>query len=146
MSNDRHRRDGHGVQDQAKHCARIATQHRMIVVHRYVDNDKSASKLGVKRPEFDAMLDALKLGTTTAGFPIDGVVCVSDDRLYRDVHTYQQFLKCFTEHPSRVYADGVLIRPLQRGSGTAWPSRGSHSARREQEASAPGDTQSSRPG
>ncbi|MDQ0908540.1 DNA invertase Pin-like site-specific DNA recombinase [Streptomyces canus] len=107
ISNDRHRRDGHGVQDQAKHCTRIAAQHRMIVVHRYVDNDRSASKLGVKRPEFDAMLEALKLGTTTAGFPIDGVVCVSDDRLYRDVHTYQQFLKCFTEHPARVYADGV---------------------------------------
>lgn len=79
----------------------------MIVVHRYVDNDRTASKVGVKRPGFDAMLDDLKRGTTAVGFPIDGVVCVSDDRLYRDVHTYQQFLKCFTAHPSRVYADGL---------------------------------------
>ncbi|MCD9876045.1 recombinase family protein [Streptomyces guryensis] len=107
ISNDRHRQDGHGIEDQASHCARIAAQHRMIVVHRYLDNDKSASKVGVKRPDFDAMLDALKCGTTPAGFPIDGVVCVSDDRLYRDVHTYQQFLTCFTAHPARVYADGL---------------------------------------
>ncbi|MGW1778904.1 recombinase family protein [Streptomyces sp. NPDC002143] len=107
ISNDRHRRDGHGVEDQAKHCARIAAQHRMIVVHRYVDNDKSASKAGVNRPDFEAMLHALKHGATAPGFPIDGVVCVSDDRLYRDVHTYQRFLGCFTAHPARVYADGL---------------------------------------
>ncbi|WP_143659188.1 recombinase family protein [Streptomyces sp. SA15] len=107
ISNDRHRRDGHGVEDQARHCARIAARNRMIVVHRYVDNDKSASKAGVERPDFDAMLDALTNGQTAAGYPIDGVVCVSDDRLYRDVHTYQRFLKCFTAHPARVYAEGL---------------------------------------
>lgn len=107
ISNDRHRRDGHGVEDQARHCGRIAAQHRMIVVHRYVDNDKSASKAGIRRPDFDAMLGSLKDGATTAGYPIDGVVCVSDDRLYRDVHTYQRFLACFTAHPARVYADGL---------------------------------------
>ncbi|MGI5410351.1 recombinase family protein [Streptomyces chartreusis] len=94
ISNDRHKRDGHGVSDQANHCARIAAKHRLIVVHRYVDNDKSASKAGVERPEFDDMLDALKNGSTAAGYPVDGVVCVSDDRLYRDVHTFQRFLAC----------------------------------------------------
>ncbi|WP_306939329.1 recombinase family protein [Streptomyces phaeochromogenes] len=105
ISCDRHRRDGHGIEDQARHCARIAARHRMIIVHRYVDNDKSASKIGVTRPDFDAMLEALKDGATRAGYPIDGVICVSDDRLYRDVRTYQRFLKCFTAHPSRAYAD-----------------------------------------
>ncbi|MFD7408907.1 recombinase family protein [Streptomyces sp. NPDC059866] len=107
ISNDRHKRDGHGVADQAKHCARIAAKHRMIVVHRYVDNDKSASKVGVRRPEFDAMLDALENGTTAVGYPVDGVVCVSDDRLYRDIRTYRRFLACFTAHASRAYADGL---------------------------------------
>ncbi|RSO03644.1 hypothetical protein DMH26_11740 [Streptomyces sp. WAC 05379] len=107
ISNDRHKRDGHGVSDQANHCARIAAKHRLIVVHRYVDNDKSASKAGVERPEFDDMLDALKNGSTAAGYPVDGVVCVSDDRLYRDVHTFQRFLACFTAHATRVYADGL---------------------------------------
>ncbi|MFF7053759.1 recombinase family protein [Streptomyces griseorubiginosus] len=107
ISNDRHRRDGHGVEDQARHCARIAAQHRMIVIHRYVDNDKSASKIDVRRPEFNSMVAALTAGKTTAGYPIDGVVCVSDDRLYRDVHTFQIFLRCFTAHPARVYADGL---------------------------------------
>lgn len=107
ISHDRHKRDGHGVADQAQHCARIAAQHRLIVVHRYVDNDKSASKAGVERPEFEAMLQALQKGATPAGYPIDGVVCVCDDRLYRDVHTYIRFRACFTAHPSRVYADGL---------------------------------------
>lgn len=79
----------------------------MIIVHRYVDNDKSASKAGVTRPDFDAVLGALQTGATTAGYPIDAVVCVSDDRLYRDVYTYQRFLRCFTAHPARVYADGL---------------------------------------
>ncbi|MFE4749415.1 recombinase family protein [Streptomyces mirabilis] len=105
ISSDRHRRDGHGVEDQARHCVRIAAQHHMFVVHRYIDNDKTASKIGVTRPDFDAMLDALRSGTTTAGYPVDGVVCVSDDRLYRDVHTYQRFIQCFTAHPARAYAD-----------------------------------------
>ncbi|MGW7818605.1 recombinase family protein [Streptomyces puniciscabiei] len=96
ISSDRHRKDGHGVRDQAQHCARIAARHRMIIVHRYVDNDKSASKAGVKRHDFDVMLDALRAGVSATGYPVDGVVCVSDDRLYRDVHTYQRFIECFT--------------------------------------------------
>ncbi|MEW2397361.1 recombinase family protein [Streptomyces sp. NPDC046862] len=100
-----HRRDGHGVEDQAAHCARIAAQHRAIVVHRYVDNDKSASKVGVTRPDFEDMLTALESGVTATGYPIDGVVCVSDDRLYRDVRTYQRFLMCFKAHPHRTYTD-----------------------------------------
>ncbi|MPY64896.1 recombinase family protein [Streptomyces spongiae] len=107
ISFDAHRQDGHGVEDQAAHCARIAAQHGAIVVHRYVDNDKSASKVGVTRPDFEEMLTALESGFTADGYPIDGVVCVSDDRLYRDVPTYQRFFKCFTAHPSRTYIDAL---------------------------------------
>ncbi|MGW3127001.1 recombinase family protein [Streptomyces sp. NPDC001123] len=106
ISNDRHRKDGHGVAEQAQHCARIAARHRMIIIHRYVDNDKSASKVRVQRRDFEAMLVALRQGVNTIGYPIDGVVCVSDDRLYRDIGTYQRFLECFIAHPSRAYADG----------------------------------------
>ncbi|MFE4966267.1 recombinase family protein [Streptomyces sp. NPDC056660] len=105
ISNDRHRKDGHGVADQAQHCARIAARHRMIIVHRYVDNDKSASKASVQRPDFDAMLKALRDGVSAIGYPVDGVVCVSDDRLYRDIRTQQRFRECFIAHPSRAYAD-----------------------------------------
>lgn len=105
ISFDAHRRDGHGVEDQARHCARIAARHRMLVVHVYIDNGKSASKAGVVRPDFDAMIDALLNGTTTHGYPVDGVVCVADDRLYRDLHTYQHFVKAFTSHTARAYAD-----------------------------------------
>lgn len=77
----------------------------MVAVHFYIDNGKSASKAGVVRPDFDAMIDALLNGTTTYGYPVDGVVCVADDRLYRDLHTYQHFVKAFTSHPTRGYAD-----------------------------------------
>ena len=105
ISDDAHKRDGHGVEDQARHCARIADHGRMIVVHRYVDNDKSASKANVVRADFDNMISALERGTTEYGYPVDGVVCVADDRLYRGAHAYERFVDAFTLHPDRVYAD-----------------------------------------
>lgn len=90
----------------------------MIAVHRYVDNDKTASKAGVHRPEFEAMLAALDCGATADGYPVDGVVCVSDDRLYRDVHTFERFLASFTAHPTRAYADELGVYDLYGEAGT----------------------------
>lgn len=105
ISDDAHRRDGHGVEDQTRHCARIADRGRMVVVHHYIDNDKSASKANIVRDDFDNMVVALERGTTEAGYPVDGVVCVADDRLYRGAHAYERFVDAFTMHPDRVYAD-----------------------------------------
>ncbi|MEU8889058.1 recombinase family protein [Streptomyces sp. NPDC048442] len=105
ISFDVHRRDAHGVEDQTRHCNRIAAENKMIVIHRFIDNGMSASKAGVVRPDFEAMLAALDKGATSTGYPIDGVVCVADDRLYRDEHTYQRFSRSFKAFPGRSYAD-----------------------------------------
>jgi hypothetical protein len=105
ISDDAHKRDGHGVEDQTRHCARIAERYRMVVIHHYIDNDKSASKANVVRDDFDVMIDALEQGVTVHGYPVDGVVCVADDRLYRGAYAYERFVDSFTSHPERVYAD-----------------------------------------
>ncbi|WP_082119947.1 recombinase family protein, partial [Saccharothrix sp. ST-888] len=105
ISDDAHKRDGHGVEDQTRHCARIAERGRMVVIHHYIDNDKSASKAGVVRDDFDKMIEALEKGFTEHGYPVDGVLCVADDRLYRGAHAYERFVDSFTAHPDRVYAD-----------------------------------------
>ena len=105
ISDDAHKRDAHGVEDQTRHCARIAEHGRMVVIHHYIDNDKSASKADVVRNDFDQMIDALERGFTSQGYPVDGVVCVADDRLYRGAHAYERFVDSFTGHPGRVYAD-----------------------------------------
>ncbi|MEV1053647.1 recombinase family protein [Streptomyces sp. NPDC049887] len=105
MSDDAHKRDGHGVEDQTRHCGRIARHVRGVVVHHYIDNDKSASKADVTRDDFDKMVEALERGATESGYPVDGVVCVADDRLYRGAHAYERFVDSFTSHPNRVYAD-----------------------------------------
>lgn len=105
ISDDAHKRDGHGVEDQTRHCGRIAGHVRGVVVHHYIDNDKSASKADVTRDDFDKMVEALERGATESGYPVDGVVCVADDRLYRGAHAYERFVDSFTSHPNRVYAD-----------------------------------------
>ncbi|WNO73075.1 recombinase family protein [Streptomyces sp. AM8-1-1] len=105
ISDDAHKRDGHGVEDQTRHCGRIAERGRMVVVHHYIDNDKSASKADVVRADFDNMISALERGSTDHGYPVDGVVCVADDRLYRGAHAYERFVDSFTGRPDRVYAD-----------------------------------------
>ncbi|GAA2318855.1 integrase [Streptomyces caniferus] len=105
ISDDAHKRDGHGVEDQTRHCGRIAGHMHGIVIHHYIDNDKSASKANVTRDDFDKMIEALERGSTEHGYPVDGVVCVADDRLYRGAHAYERFVDSFTAHPDRVYAD-----------------------------------------
>ncbi|MFI7100136.1 recombinase family protein [Streptomyces sp. NPDC050161] len=105
ISDDAHKRDGHGVEDQTRHCGRIASGIRAVAVHHYIDNDKSASKADVVRADFDNMIDALERGATENGFPVDGVVCVADDRLYRGAYAYERFVDSFTAHPDRLYAD-----------------------------------------
>ncbi|MGW2346236.1 recombinase family protein [Streptomyces sp. NPDC001661] len=112
VSTDAHKRDGHAARDQATHCGRIAVAQGLVIVHRYVDNHKSASKPGIWRPDFEEMLEALRLGATASGYPVDGIVCTADDRLYRDPHTFERFRAAFTTHPERIYVDALGRRDL----------------------------------
>ncbi|MEU6057314.1 recombinase family protein [Streptomyces sp. NPDC047097] len=44
-------------------------RHDAVLAHRYTDNDLSASKRGIMRPEFQAMLRDLRRGQTAEGYP-----------------------------------------------------------------------------
>ncbi|GAA2292164.1 recombinase family protein [Streptomyces kunmingensis] len=125
VSTDAHKRDGHAARDQTWHCTRIAAAHNLIVVHRYIDNHKSASKPGIWRPDFEEMIDALRRDGTTAGYPVDGIVCVADDRLYRDPYTYERLHSAFVAHGHRVYVDALGIHDLYGAEGA---SRGAEAA------------------
>lgn len=46
-----------------------AARHDAVLVHRYTDNDLSASKRGIMRPEVQAMLRDLRRGQTADGYP-----------------------------------------------------------------------------
>lgn len=50
---------------------------RAVIVHRYTDNDVSASKRSVVRPDFQAMLRDLRRGQTPEGYPVPGIICVA---------------------------------------------------------------------
>ncbi|MBT2510280.1 recombinase family protein [Streptomyces sp. ISL-98] len=98
-------RDGHGVEDQHKLNAETAVRLGWTIVHRCTDNDLSAAKSRVVRPEFEAMLKTLKSGHLPDGQPVLGVIVVADDRLTRRAGDYERFVDTLTYDEGRVYAD-----------------------------------------
>lgn len=98
-------RDGHGVEDQHKVNGETATRLGWTIVHRYTDNDLSAAKAGVVRPDFEAMVKALKAGRLPDGQPVRGVISVADDRLTRRAGDYERFVDALTCGEGRLYAD-----------------------------------------
>ncbi|MFE7140884.1 recombinase family protein [Streptomyces sp. NPDC057644] len=98
-------RDGHGVEDQHKVNAETAARLGWTIVHRYTDNDLSAAKAAVVRPDFEAMVKALKAGHLPSGQPVRGVIVVADDRLTRRAGDYERFVDALTYEEGRLYAD-----------------------------------------
>ncbi|MGW6025568.1 recombinase family protein [Streptomyces sp. NPDC055099] len=60
-------RDGHGVEDQHNVNDETAAALGLRIVHYYTDNDLSAAKANVVRPDFEGMLKALKAGQLPDG-------------------------------------------------------------------------------
>ncbi|MFE3522693.1 recombinase family protein [Streptomyces sp. NPDC059161] len=98
-------RDGHGVEDQHKVNGETAARLGWTIVHRYTDNDLSAAKAAVVRPDFEAMVKALKSGHMPDGQPVRGVIVVADDRLTRRAGDYERFVDALTYEEGRLYAD-----------------------------------------
>ncbi|MGW5345471.1 recombinase family protein [Streptomyces sp. NPDC004050] len=98
-------RDGHGVEDQHKVNAETAARLGWTIVHRYTDNDLSAAKAAVVRPDFEAMVKALKAGHLPDGQAVRGVIVVADDRLTRRAGDYERFVDALTYEEGRIYAD-----------------------------------------
>ncbi|GHB82973.1 integrase [Streptomyces spinoverrucosus] len=109
-SEDFRQRDGHGVRHQLRINERSAHQYGCRVVAEYVDNGRSASKEGASRPAFDRMIEDLSRGYTAAWEPIEGVVCVADDRLYRRPEDLARFFAALTSRPGRIHVDPQGVR------------------------------------
>ncbi|MGP3951315.1 recombinase family protein [Streptomyces sp. 7N604] len=105
-------KDAHGIEDQHRDMTETADNFRWLVVYRYTDNDKSASKETVVRDDFEQLLTDLTTGTTPEGYPIHGVMAVNDDRLYRRPSDWERYLKAFTSHEGRVYHDSNGVQDL----------------------------------
>ncbi|MBF6050806.1 integrase [Streptomyces eurocidicus] len=105
-------KDAHGVEDQHRDMTSDAGKLNWLVVYRYTDNDKSASKENVIRDDFEQLINDLGAGTTPEGYPIHGVMAANDDRLYRRPSDWERYLKAFTKHEGRVYHDSNGVQDL----------------------------------
>src|SRR5581483_11712975 len=81
-------RDGRalGVARQERDCRRIATERKWNVVDVYIDNDRSASKRNVHRPEYERLLADI------TNHRIDAVVVWNLDRLTRQPRQLESFV------------------------------------------------------
>ncbi|WP_371536906.1 recombinase family protein [Streptomyces sp. NBC_00466] len=105
-------KDAHGIEDQHRDMADAARRLGWLVVYRYTDNDKSASKETVVRDDFEQLLTDLMTGVTPEGYPVHGVMAVNDDRLYRRPSDWERYLKAFTSQEGRVYHDSNGVQDL----------------------------------
>ncbi|SFD21128.1 recombinase family protein [Streptomyces aidingensis] len=112
ISFDGRAKDAHGVEDQHREMADTARRFGWLVVYRYTDNDKSASKEEVIREDFEQLLRDLAAGHTPEGYPIHGVMAVNDDRLYRRPGDWERYLRAFTSQEGRVYHDSNGLQDL----------------------------------
>lgn len=94
---------GKGVANQHRRNATNAARHGLIIIHRYTDNDLSASKLDVVRPDFQAMLKDLRRGRTPAGYRLDGIICVDQDRVQRTSRDWEEFVDALHAQPDRLF-------------------------------------------
>lgn len=94
---------GKGGADQHRRNDKNAARHGLIIVHRYTDNDLSASKLDVVRPEFNAMVPDLRRGRTATGYRLDGIIGVDQDRVQRTSRDWEEFVDALTSKAGRLF-------------------------------------------
>ncbi|WP_242900952.1 recombinase family protein [Actinomadura terrae] len=100
-----------GVQAQHEVCTAMALDAGAVVVQRYTDNDRSASR-GESRPGFEAMLTDLYRGRTVGRVPVHGVITVDVDRVYKTAEQWERFVTAFRAAPGRLFADWQGPRDL----------------------------------
>ncbi|MCP9974156.1 hypothetical protein [Streptomyces somaliensis] len=62
-------KDAHGIEDQHREMGENARAFNWLVVYRYTDNDKSASKESVVRDDFEQLITDLKAATHPRATP-----------------------------------------------------------------------------
>ncbi|MEU8327351.1 recombinase family protein [Micromonospora sp. NPDC048839] len=97
-----HWKAGKGVANQHRRNGTNAGRHGLIIVHRWTDNDLKASSDDVIRPDFEAMLRALRQGRTAAGYRLDGIICTDQDRVQRTGSAWERFVDALNAQPGRL--------------------------------------------
>ncbi|MFM9261827.1 recombinase family protein [Rhodococcus sp. 5A-K4] len=92
---------GLGVERQREDCERLAEALGWEVIETYADNDISAYS-GKRRPDYEAMLDALKDGRASA------VIAWHTDRMHRSPAELETFIGICEKH-------SVIVRTVQAG-------------------------------
>ncbi|MFM9444896.1 recombinase family protein [Streptomyces acidiscabies] len=90
--------EGLGVARQRQDCERLADLRGWDVARVYEDNDVSAFKRNVRRPEFELVLSDLADGL------IDGVIAYDLDRLARQPRDLERLIDLYDERKQRVFA------------------------------------------
>ncbi|MDX6350236.1 MAG: site-specific recombinase [Streptomyces sp.] len=91
-------RDGLGVARQREDCERLAELRGWNIARVYEDNDLSAFKRNIRRPEFELVLSDLAAGL------IDGVVAYDLDRLARQPKDLERLIDLFDDRKRLVFA------------------------------------------
>ncbi|NKZ06366.1 recombinase family protein [Actinomadura latina] len=100
-----------GVEAQHAACQSMARDAGAIVTKQYTDNDRSASR-GENRPGFESMLADLHRGRTGDDEPVQGVITVDIDRIYKTPVQWERFVTAFRAAPGRVFVDWQGRRDL----------------------------------
>ncbi|MCQ4041979.1 recombinase family protein [Streptantibioticus rubrisoli] len=90
--------DGLGVARQREDCERLADLRGWRVAKIYEDNDVSAYKRNVRRPEFELMLSDLDAGL------VDGVIAYDLDRLARQPRDLERLIDIYDQRSRLVFA------------------------------------------
>lgn len=100
---------GEGVARQERLCRDLHEQRQLggEIVDTYTDNDTSAWRKGVVRPEYNRLLDDMRSGRVT------GVLCYKTDRLYRRTTDLETLIEIVgSDDPPRVAIEGVRSGPV----------------------------------
>ncbi|MFD3702851.1 recombinase family protein [Nocardia sp. NPDC058658] len=80
-----------GVANQHATGREIACRENLVIVKRYTDNGRSASK-GEYRQGYESMLMDLHRGHTLEGYPVHGVIAVDEDRIWKTPEQWHRFI------------------------------------------------------
>lgn len=100
-----------GVTNRHATTRSIAWRESLMIIKRYTDNALSASK-DEFRPDFESMLTDLHRGGTAEGYPVNGVITVDEDRVFKTPTQWQRFVEAVRATPNRVFADDYGTQDL----------------------------------
>lgn len=103
--------EGLGVARQKSDTKKLAALREWVITDTYTDNNISAFKTNVKRPEFERMLEDLSSGV------IDGIVAYDLDRVVRQPADLERIVRIYEQRKGLVFATVQGSIDLSTGDG-----------------------------